>query len=110
MDDRDVLILEEYIEHNLPDNPKCFDLYAYSRWAAYEILERVIHETMKLPSHITGVERIPAADIIESFIDEMDYYYERSSSERAKIAFSIARDEGKCILLYICSLHPKGEF
>ena len=107
MDDRDVIKVEEYIQ-KMPkpasnDTKEIFDIHTYSRWAANEILERMIDETMKLPSHITGKESMSAVDIIENFIDEMDYYSWVSSSHRAKTIFRIARDEGKCVLLYVCS-------
>lgn len=106
MDDRDVLIIEEYIRDNVPDpdvrdDEYFFGLHSYSKWAVYEILERVIGESMKLPAHVSGVERMDVRDIVESFIDEMDYYFSISSDWRAKELFSIARDEGKCVLLYI---------
>lgn len=101
MNDRDVIMMEEYIRNNLPTETKYFDIYAYSRWAAYEILERMINETMKLPSHISGKEQLSAVDIVESFIDEMDYYQSEASSNYVKNVFQIARDEGKCIMLYI---------
>lgn len=101
MNDRDVMIMEEYIRNNLPTEKKHFDIYAYSRWAAYEVLERIICETMKLPAHISGKEPLGAVDIVESFIDEMDYYQNTASSEYVKHVFQIAGDEGRCILLYI---------
>lgn len=108
MNDRDVLMVEEYIRDNLPDpdvkeDEYFFGLHSYSKWAAYEILERLICESMKLPAHITGRESSSAVDIVEGFIDEMDYYSEMSSDWKTKELFSIARDEGKCVLLYICS-------
>lgn len=103
MDDRDVLRIEEYIRDDLPKSKEYFDLYVYSHWAAYEVLERVINEAMKLPPHITGKEPRTLVEIVEEFIDEMDYYYWASSWDKAKEMFAIARDEGTCILLYISS-------
>ena len=101
MNDRDVIMMEDYIRNQRPPPPQSFDINAYYRWAAYEILERMINETMKLPSHISGKEQLSAADIVESFIDEMDYYQSEASSDYVKNVFQIARDEGKCIMLYI---------
>lgn len=108
MDDKDVRIIEDYIDHNVPepsvnDRDDIFELHAYSRWAAYEILERVIYEAMKLPSHISGKESLTLRELVENFIDEMDYYVSVSTSEQVKNIFSIAKDEGRCVLLYICS-------
>lgn len=107
MNDRDVRIVEEYIQ-TLPeatalDNREIFRLHVYSRWAAYEILDRVIGEAMKLPAHISGKESLSLDEIVESFIDEMDYFISASRSERSKTIFQIARDEGVCVQLYICS-------
>ncbi len=109
MDDRDVIIIEEYIRRysqNLELNPKdtyVFEVNSYSSWAANEVLERVIHETMKLPPYITGNESLTLIDVVEAFIDEMDYYAYLASNEQSRKIFEIARDEGKCILMYINS-------
>ena len=103
MDDRDVLTLQDYINKHLFEPcinwPRHeFELHSYSRWAAYEILERVINETMKLPPHITGFERESTVDIIDNFINELDYYYDGSKDVRRQLMFAIARDEAKNIL------------
>ncbi len=109
MDDRDVILVEDYIKNCTsppkldPKNPFIFDLNSYSRWADDEILIRVMREAMKLPAHITGKYHIELPDIIECFIDEMDYYMQIATTDRSKEMFEIARDEGKCMLLYICS-------
>lgn len=107
MDDRDVRIVEEYIQ-TLPeatalDSREIFRSHVYSRWAAYEILERVISEAMKLPEHISGKEILSLEEVIDSFIDEMDYFISVSGTARAKTIFQIALDEGLCMKLYICS-------
>ena len=112
MDDRDVALIEEYIQQCTVDveddyGSYYFDLHSYSRWAANEVLQRVICEAMKLPPHISGKESLTLLDVVETFIDEMDYYAYLIQSERAKEIFSIARDEGKCILFYICSSQRK---
>lgn len=105
MNDRDVIFIGQYIERNFP-KPTCDPCDSYSRWAANEILERTILETEKLPSYITGVESIDLLDIVEEFIDEMDYYAAKSSYEASRLAFSVAREEAKCILHEI---KTKGE-
>lgn len=108
MDDKDVLLIEDYIRTNeyQPDltmDRYFFEMHSYANFAMHEILRRVVCESMKLPAHITGKESLTLTEIIEAFIDEMDYYSNLSSHYRAKEAFEIARDEAKCILLYICS-------
>lgn len=102
MDDRDVLLIEQYIHENFP--PHTIDQYdSYSRWAAEEILSRVIDEAMKLPAHLTGVEHLTAAEIVENFIEEMDYYSYMSRYDVGISIFSVAREEGKMCLDYIRS-------
>lgn len=108
MDDRYVLMVEEYIRDNLPepdikDDSYIFELHTYSRWAAYEILERLMRETTKLPAHVSGLEQISAEEIVDNFIDEMDYYAMMSPDLDAKDIFFIASCEGRCILMYICA-------
>lgn len=110
MDDKDVLLIEDYIRRNeykpdLHEDRNFFELHSYSNFAMYEVLRRVICESMKLPAHISGKESLTLMEIVEAFIDEMDYYSNKSSHYRAKEAFEIARDEAKCILLYICSFN-----
>ena len=100
MDDRDVLLIERYIHENFQDATD--DSYdAYSRWAANEILERVIFEAMKLPPHITGIESPTIFEILELFIDETDYYAYIASSDTGRDIFSAAREEAKLVLCYI---------
>lgn len=108
MDDRDVRIVEEYMEECVPlpsidDKEYIFDLHAYTRWAVEEILDRVIKEAMKLPEHITGSRTRTLIEIIDEFIDEMDYYVSISNYDLPTYIFSVARDEGFCLRLYICS-------
>lgn len=100
MDDKDVIMIERYIQENFwqPTTDQCD---SYAKWAAYEILERFIFEAMKLPYHITGIEVRTAEEIVEDFIDEMDYYYYISSSEVGRMLFSAAKEEGKFVLYYI---------
>lgn len=102
MDDRDVLTIEWYIHENF-SSPIEDASDSYSRWAADEILKRVINEAMKLPAHITGVELMTSVEIVESFIDEMDYYSYIASDDVARTIFSTAREEGKLVLTHIHS-------
>lgn len=108
--DRGLLILEEYIRDNIPEpdikvGEYLFTIQTFSKWAVNEILERVIRESMKLPAHVSGKERMSVIDIVDSFIDEMDYYEAFSTDWKAKEMFSIAGDEGRCVLLYIGSFN-----
>lgn len=104
MTDNDVLIIERYIYENFRE----LNLdESYSKWAANEILDRVIFEASKLPSHITGIEGVSIEELVESFIGEMDYYSYISVEDSARETFSTAREEGKMVLCYIHSM--KGE-
>lgn len=47
---------------------------SFSKWALNEILGRVLDETQKLPYHISGLEPQPVTEIIQEFIEEMEYY------------------------------------
>lgn len=101
--DRDILSIEGYIDlylENLEmDYPQCeFEIFAYSEWAANEILERIIKEDERLPPHISGVELTPVTEIIEGFILDMDYFASQTEVMRKQLIFSIARDVGKDIL------------
>lgn len=103
MYDRDIKIIEDYIDEYLcspelylPDWE--YDIQAYSRWAGEEVLERVIFEDLKLPPHITGIESKDTAEIIEEYISDIDYFYETCSDIHKKLIFFIARDVGMEIL------------
>ena len=101
--DRDILSIENYIdlylEHLAIDKPKCeFEIYAYSEWAANEVLERIMKEDERLPPHISGKELTPVTEIIEGFILDMDYFSSQTESIQKQLIFAIARDVGKDIL------------
>ena len=104
--DQDVRLIQDYILKNVPepstrDREDLFELHAYSFIAAEEVLSRVIKEAMKIPAYLTGRPDVDVRDVVSEFVDEMDYYVHASESEDARRIFSIARDEGKCIMLYI---------
>lgn len=101
--DRDILSIENYIdlylEHLAIDTPECeFEIYAYSEWAANEVLERIMKEDERLPPHISGKELTPVTEIIEGFILDMDYFSSQTESIQKQLIFAIARDVGKDIL------------
>lgn len=105
MDDRDVRKVEEYVAA-LPrpdpnDSRTMFEFKTYSLWAAEEILERVIDEACLLPPHISGKESRSLSEVVEDFADEMEYYVETSKNDEPREIFAIARDEAKCLMLYI---------
>lgn len=102
MDERDISKLERYIDTYLfiPSIGWFRDAYyvqVYSRWAAYEILERMMDEAMKLPEHISGIERRSALEIVDEFTDEMGYYYEASDDPHKKFIFYVAMNAAMSI-------------
>lgn len=106
MNDRDVLLIEWYIHENF-SYPFNDATDSYSRWAVEEILKRTIDEAMKLPAHITGIEPMTLMEVVEIFIDEMDYYSYSASTDEARSIFSVAREEAKLVLDYIHSYKRK---
>lgn len=95
--------IQDYIDEYLPapqaNWSKCeFDICCHARWAAYEIVERIIEEASKLPPHITGQESKSHIEIIEEFMMEMDYYSEVSENKHSRLIFSIAKSIASEIL------------
>lgn len=99
-----VLVIQEYVDECLyipllhwPKDE--FDERCYSRWAANEILERIIEETTRLPQFITGREPMSPLDIIIEFISEVDYCMDVSEDKRTRQLFSAAKDTATDIVL-----------
>lgn len=76
--------------------------FAYSKWIAEELYERLSDEFNKLPEFVTGCPVKTANEIVEEFIDEMDTYATQSESAESRFMFSIAGDEARRIAAYIC--------
>lgn len=95
-----VHIINNYIEEYLPAPdiqwPKAqFEERSYSRWAAYELMERVINEASLLPYHITGIEEKSTVEIIEDFIYEMVYIRDLEDAYRSRlclVAIEVSKD------------------
>lgn len=103
-------LVQDYIDKKLGEpssklDEKTFEYLSCSRWAANEIMDRIIEEASMLPPHITG--RFPKSyvEIIEEFIDDMDCAFETCDNKQNRVMFIIARDTGEDILL----LFLKGE-
>lgn len=106
MDDRDAVKVLEYTREHIPEPditlaPDFFEEQTYSQWAGNEILERVYKELEILPEHISGKTSRSLQEVVEEFVDEMSYYASKAEDDRVKNMFTIARDEGICMLLYI---------
>lgn len=103
MNEKAISIIQKYVDKNLFKPRSNWSKYyfkerSYSRWAAYEIQERIIEEILRLPTHITGREQKISIEIIKEFINEMDYYNEINSNRNSSFIFSVAKDTAKEIL------------
>lgn len=106
MDDRDAVKVFEYVRDHIPEPditlaPEFFEEQAYAQWAGDEILKRVYNELEILPEHISGRESRSLQEVVEEFVDEMSCYADKAEDDRVKNIFTIARDEGICLLMYI---------
>jgi hypothetical protein len=61
---------------------------------------RFLNESLLTPPHITGREHKSYIEIIEGFIDEMDYCACQAKDPDVSITFSIAYDAAQDILDY----------
>lgn len=81
-----------------------FDKVSYSTWAIDEILNRLVEELYKPPPHITGRDPVPYFDIIQEFVDQMDYMAETTTDYHKRFIFLVAKETGDELLLFL-----KGE-
>jgi hypothetical protein len=97
MYDRTIALIQSYIYDELSE-PRLylprgmFEIRSYSRWAAEELLIRLMNESLQLPPHLTGRQQRTSMEIIESFINDMDYYSCKSKNPDVNIIFSTAKD------------------
>jgi hypothetical protein len=101
MNEAAIYVIQKYIDVRLglplSSWPKyCFEERSYSRWAAYEIQERIMEEMLRLPSHITERESRSPIDVILEFMDSMDSCSE--DYKKTAFIFSIAKDTAEDIL------------
>lgn len=104
MNEQDISKLEQYIETYLfvPSVGwlrDAFNVQIYSRWAANEILYRMMDEATKVPEHISGIPQRSTLEIIDEFIDEVEYCYEITKKPNAKLIFYVAANAAKNILI-----------
>lgn len=102
MYDSAIVKVQGYIDEFLPEldsvYPTCiFDSRSYARWAANEILDRLMCEASKLPPHITGQEPRSVLDIIDEFISELDCYFYISRDGNTQAMVNIAEHTAKYI-------------
>ena len=104
MYEQDILKLENYIRENLycpriEWGKKEFELQSYSRWAAFEILELLIKESLKLPEYLRDYPDTPSSfEIVKDFKYEMEYRYHDSMNGHSRLIFLIACDQASEIL------------
>lgn len=80
---------------------ECFDRACFSSWAFDEIVSRLIDEMSRLPPHITGRDPIPYFDIIQEFIDNMNYMAETTTDYHKRFIFLVAKETGNDLLLFL---------
>lgn len=82
---------------------------SFSKWALNEILNRVLDETQKLPYHISGLEPEPVKDIIQEFIEEMEYFSSIANTAEVIFFAEIAKDEAEKLLRHFVGKETKYE-
>lgn len=71
-----VAVIRRYLDEKLPESTCCWNKHeakirSYSRWAANEIMARIMEEELRLPYHISGLEQRVPIEIAQEFVDEM---------------------------------------
>ena len=90
--------IQRYLDEKLPEpvrppNPKAVDSFeerSHSRWAANELMERIMDEELKLPYHISGLEQKIPVEIAKEFIDELQYCWANADDPEKKRMFAAA--------------------
>lgn len=101
-------VVRRYLNERLPEpmNPRAkseFQERTYSRWAADEIMSRIMEEELKLPYHISGLEQRVPVEVVREFIDELYTAWETTDNKQRKYAFSCAlntAEDIQCKLYY----------
>ena len=89
-------VVRRYLDEKLPiatnsrANRLEFETRSYSRWAADEILERIMEEELKLPYHISGLEQRVPIEIVQEYIDELYTAWESTVDKKRKYMYSTA--------------------
>lgn len=78
-----------------------FKKRSYSRWAANEILIRLVIEDLKPPAHIVGQNRSSASEILTDFILEMGDFSRNTDNDDLYTMFTIAKQTAIDINTYI---------
>lgn len=90
------------MDTQFPDMDTVFPEYkfrecSYARWAADEIIDRLIDEASKLPPHITGELPRSVIEIIDEAVQDLDCYFYNSNTVDTQEMFFIALDTAKKI-------------
>lgn len=101
-------VVRRYLNERLPEPTNIraktdFLERTYSRWAANEIMERLMEEELKLPYHIGGLEQRIPIDLVGEFIDDLHAGWETTTNEDHKFMFSCAVNTAEdilCLLYY----------
>lgn len=99
-----ISVIQEYIDEYLFEPAKNwpeeeFNARSCERWTANELLERITRETMLPPEFISVHPLRTPYQIIEEFINDMDYQAKASDNRKHYFIFSTARDTAIDIIL-----------
>lgn len=88
-------VIRRYLNENLPEpqhywNKTEFEARTYSRWAANELLARIMEEELKLPYHISGLEQKVPVEVAQEFVYEMDLLWELTNDKRRRFMYATA--------------------
>lgn len=107
MYDIEVSTIQDYIDECLfepsYDWPEYeFNTRCYERWAANEILDRILRESMLFPENTYISPRKTLYRVIEDFMNEMDYQARFTDNKKHHLIFSTAKDTARDIgLLFV---------
>ena len=100
MEDRDVLLIQQYIDENRVAIADERDSYA--NWADEEIATRTMMEVMRYYDQDQFIFGTMVEWVIVEFIEDMEEAWDKAKGERSRRAFSTAIEEAENMLKYIC--------
>lgn len=106
MYEKELNFISKYIDDrfylpNLRFPREYFIKQSYSRWAGNEILQRIFLETEKPPTHITGVFPKTPLEIVQEFIEDMEFCICSRTNHDHDYIFKIAKTAAEEIM-YTC--------
>lgn len=71
-----VSVIRRYLDEKIPEpsiywNKHELKMRSYARWAANELMSRIMEEELRLPYHISGLEQKVPVEVAQEFVEEM---------------------------------------